>query len=464
MSLLLDALKNASARKDETAKESNQTTKESQDRESSQKLAASFFRISENNSLLSLRSPLFITVLTLALVISGVYWWQLHSTSSVFEENKNQPIQVASQETTTSAAPAIPGIVTAAVELESMTSLVDQLQSEHASIMANEERKRKELEITLLEKTKALKIAEQQVVSLNLQQKKLSMVDDKANTELVAKIVKLKSIKQKHAAKLLALQTEQSRQANTLAKKTKSLKAAEQEVASLNSQLEESKLERGKLDTELTAQLAALESRQQQQSNKISIANREQEELVVSLGTKTQALISAEKSIVKLNTQIKENTLLNQQLEGKLSEAVTINEQLQQKYDAEKTIAEKQRAELAMKLSENNKSNDLAVLQINKLQQEKAALENQLESLQEENKGIRAKQLLAGANVIKIQKIQDSIFLQLKDEYKSALEKIKKYESDIEQAESLAEKENSPSPKDGIHLKLDMQLGAIGNQ
>ena len=194
MSLLLDALKNASARKDEIAKESNQTTKDSQHRESSQKLAASFFRNSKNNSLIS--NPLLITVLTLAIIISGTYWWQLHSTSSVSEENKSQPVQVASQETSTPAEPAIPGIVTAAVELESINSLVDQMQSEHASIMANEERKRKELETTLLEKTKALKIAEQQVLSLNRQKKQLSMADDKTNTELEAKVVELKSIKQ----------------------------------------------------------------------------------------------------------------------------------------------------------------------------------------------------------------------------------------------------------------------------
>ncbi|MBT7951120.1 MAG: hypothetical protein HN764_05820 [Gammaproteobacteria bacterium] len=462
MSLLLDALKNASARKDEIAKESNQTTKDSQHRESSQKLAASFFRNSKNNSLIS--NPLLITVLTLAIIISGTYWWQLHSTSSVSEENKSQPVQVASQETSTPAEPAIPGIVTAAVELESINSLVDQMQSEHASIMANEERKRKELETTLLEKTKALKIAEQQVLSLNRQKKQLSMADDKTNTELEAKVVELKSIKQEHAAKLLALQTEQSSQANTLATKTKSLKTAEQQIASLNTQLEESKLERIKLETELTAQLASLESSQQQQSKKIDIANKKQKELLTSLDTKTQALTSAEQSIIKLNTQIKENKLLNQQLEGKLSDAATINEQLKKKYNTEQTVTEQQRAELAMKLSESNKSNDLAVLQVNKLQQEKVALANQVESLQEENKGIRAEQLLAGANVAKIQKIQDSIFLQLKDEYKNALGKIKRYESDIEQAKSLAVKENSPNPKDGIPLKLDMQLGAIGNQ
>ena len=290
------------------------------------------------------------------------------------------------------------------------------------------------------------------------------MADDKTNTELEAKVVELKSIKQEHAAKLLALQTEQSSQANTLATKTKSLKTAEQQIASLNTQLEESKLERIKLETELTAQLASLESSQQQQSKKIDIANKKQKELLTSLDTKTQALTSAEQSIIKLNTQIKENKLLNQQLEGKLSDAATINEQLKKKYNTEQTVTEQQRAELAMKLSESNKSNDLAVLQVNKLQQEKVALANQVESLQEENKGIRAEQLLAGANVAKIQKIQDSIFLQLKDEYKNALGKIKRYESDIEQAKSLAVKENSPNPKDGIPLKLDMQLGAIGNQ
>ena len=463
MSLLLDALKNASARKDEIAKESNQTTKESQDRESSQKLAASFFRISENNSLLSIRSPLLIAALTLALVISGAYWWQLHSISSVLEENKILPIQVASQETTTPVAPATPGIVTAAAELESMTSLVDQMQSEYASIMANEEQKRKELEITLLEKTKALKVAEQQMVSLNMQLKKLSIAANKAKTELDARTVELKSIKKKHAAKLLTLQTEQSRQATNLGKKTKSLKTAEQEIASLNSQLEESKLERDKLNTELTAQLATLESRQQQQSKKIDIANKKQKELLMSLDTKTQSLTSAEQKIVKLNTQIKENKLMNQQLEGELAKAVTINEQLQQKYRAEKTVTEKQRAELAMKLSENNKSHDLAVLEVNKLQQEKAALANQLESLQEENKEITAKQLMASTNVEKIQKIQDKIFLQLKGEYKNALEKIKGYEQGIQRSNKIATSKKPPNPKDGVSLRMDMQLSIKSN-
>jgi hypothetical protein len=397
MSLLLDALKNASARKDETAKESNQTTKESQDRESSQKLAASFFRISENNSLLSLRSPFLIAVLTIVLVISGAYWWQLHFASSVFEENKKQPIQVATQETSTPAAPAIPDVVTAAIELESMTSLVDQMQSEHASVMANEERKRKELEITLLEKAKTLKIAEQ-------------------------------------------------------------------EMASLKQRLEHSNVSRDQLDKELSAQLSSLQLEQKQKNKKIETTNRKQQELTKSLDGRTQALALAEKNVAQLNAQSKKDQLAIQQFEEKLVTEETSNKQLQQIYDAEKALRQKETAEIALKVDDNNKAHTLAILEVSKLQQEKAALANQLNSLQKENKTIRDEQTLASTNIAKIQKIQDSIFLQLKDKYKSALEKIKRYESDIEQTKSLAAKENSPNPKEGIPLKLDMQLGAIGNQ
>ena len=346
MSLLLDALKNASTRKDEIAKESNQTTPIDQDRDSSQKLAASFFRNSENNSLLSLSNPLLIAVLTLVVIISGTYWWQLHSVSAekMALSSQNISSKTASyidlkenKELPASVAPAIPDIVIAAVELESINSLVDQMQSEHASTMANEEQKRKKLETILSEKTKALNNAEQQIISLNTRIK-------------------------------------------TLEDKTKAQNIAEQEL------------------------------------NK-------------SLDERTQTLALAEQNVTQLNAQIKKGELEIKQFEEKLATAETSNKQLQQVYD-----------------------------------EEKAALTNQLDFLQEENKTIRDEQILASANVAKIQKIQDTIFLQLKDEYKNARGKIKGYERNIQQAKQMSSKKIAPNPKEGISLKLDMQLDAIGNR
>jgi hypothetical protein len=201
MSLLLDALKNASAQKDKNTETLSQSAQAAQDLDSSQQRATSLFN-SSRKSPSRIPAPAIISSLALVIIAAGIYWWPFHNdmqntrlatsiattpvkpVPSPTKENSGQATKVAPETQAMPTGTASPNIDSETEQLERMTAIVDQMQQEHAYVLLNHERKRKELEKALSEKSNALTVAHNQAVSLNMQIKKMTATTEKVNAEL----------------------------------------------------------------------------------------------------------------------------------------------------------------------------------------------------------------------------------------------------------------------------------------
>ncbi len=500
MSLLFDALKNASARKASTLEETEPSNADNQHKATSQKLAGNLLNTSTKKSQVGIDKPLLITALLFVTVISGVYWWNLldsdpeialESERSLASADLRAPkIEENLPQAKQDLSPTSSAEIKAALEIENLTSLVDQMQNDQELLIINAEREKKKLESELLVKIKSLTNSEQRVALLDTRIGDLKIERDTLNTKLNETRGAQTQMQRKYSLEITSLKSKQEKLTTTLSGVTGTLSTSEKRIEALNKLISDERVSSKQQISDLSQELATQKQFQRRQEE---LNIRLTEELTVrdkTLSATTTALSKTKQNIIKLNAQIKNREKEKIDLNTKLNEAQSTQENLLQQYEQEKIVAAQKLSALTTALADSSRNADLAQVQHDSLSMKNTSLLKQVSLLNKKNKQLKALQSQASANIAKIQKVQDTLFLNLQNNHNATLKEILAKDLQIASLSSklnqkqeeylvlqntlnkktLEAKPTSPSKSitfitksaktdEGISLRLDTQLG-----
>jgi hypothetical protein len=234
-------------------------------------------------------------------------------------------------------------------------------------------------------------------------------------------------------------------------------------MATLHTQIEEKDLRLGKIEAQLNKVLTEREMTDKKNIEALRLATVKQDKLNSTIEAKTAALTLADKTIATLHSQIEGKDQSLGEIKTQLSQALAAREMTDDKNSEALRLVNEKQLSLNSTIAEKNQQQAQAITKLRKIEQENKLLNSQIDSLKKQNEANKKQQLLANSNIAKIQKVQDDIFLQLKNEHEIALSQIEEYELEKQLATQARVKSLKADPRESITLKLDMNIINISN-
>jgi len=366
-------------------------------------------------------------------------------------------------------------------ENQSSTNL---LKEQHNNEIATFTDKYRKLEILNASKIEEMKLAEQKIVALNedliLQTKannqakkqitslENTLKQNQLENQRLARLItntetSLRQLKDKSNTQIKTADKNRELLSTSLAAKTDALILADKNMATLHTQIEEKDLRLGKIEAQLNKVLTEREMTDKKNVEALRLATVKQDKLNSTIEAKTAALTLADKTIATLHSQIEGKDQSLGEIKTQLSQALAAREMTDDKNSEALRLVNEKQLSLNSTIAEKNQQQAQAITKLRKIEQENKLLNSQIDSLKKQNEANKKQQLLANSNIAKIQKVQDDIFLQLKNEHEIALSQIEEYELEKQLATQARVKSLKADPRESITLKLDMNIINISN-